>query len=378
MFTICLFPGLGNLYEPINLQRKTAFVTQTLSVLRLCHGFIVFDPRPVMKSILKNAPSSILRLLQRGMYFTHFATVHLVLKGGYPLDETKFTSQFSNPGSKQLPSGTVAYLLAILKSRLYWGILLFAIVPILLETLDVNVVFGMLVYFSLFWLFVFRPLVKTSVPGRSLAVDIVAYIFTAVIGTMFAVYVESFWVVNGAGPLLQSRSPSIAIPSFIIFVGMTEEFAKQIIVLLGVVFVRVRGLRVRPVEFMIMGISSGLGFSALENISYVQKGIMNEVVHHLVGAGVVTALSRALYTPFLHTIFAGIAAYGVGLAAQRGGKAWWAALGLWLLAASLHGFYDATISTHVVWALIAVAICYFLFLVLLLGGMRERRTVRTG
>jgi RsiW-degrading membrane proteinase PrsW (M82 family) len=297
------------------------------------------------------------------------------------MDETRFTEDLSRlpmPEPKPFPSRIGAYLLAILKSRLYWGILLFAIVPILLETFGVNVVFGMLVYFSLFWFFVFRPMVKTSEPGRSLAADIVAYVFTAVIGTLFAFYVESFWVANGAGPLLQSRSPSIAIPSFIVFVGITEEFAKQIIVLLGVAFVRVRGMRVRPVEFMIMGISSGLGFSALENISYVQKGIMNEVVHHMVGAGVVTALSRALYTPFLHTIFAGVAAYGLGLAAQRGGKAWWAALGLWLFSSCCHGFYDATIGTHVVWALVDVALCYFLFLALLLEGMRGRRTVQTG
>lgn len=57
---------------------------------------------------------------------------------------------------------------------------------------------------------------------------------------------------------------------------------------------------VRPVEFMIMGISSGLGFSGAGNISYIQKGLMDEIVHHIVGAGLVTALSRALYTPFLH------------------------------------------------------------------------------
>lgn len=297
------------------------------------------------------------------------------------MDETRFKNDLSRlptAALKPFPPRIGAYLLAVLKSRLYWGILLFAIVPILLETISVNVVFGMLVYFSLFWFFMFRPLVKTSEPGRSLVADIVAYTFTALIGTLFALYVESFWVANGTAPLLRSHVPSIAIPSFIVFIGITEEFAKQIIVLLGVAFVHIRGMRVRPVEFMIMGISSGLGFSALENISYVQKGIMNEVVHHLAGAGVVTALSRALYAPFLHAIFAGVAAYGLGLAAQRGGTAWWAALGLWLLAACFHGFYDATIGTHVIWALVDVALCYFLFLAMLLSGMRGRPMEQTG
>lgn len=279
----------------------------------------------------------------------------------------------------KLPLRIEAYLFAVLKSRLYWGILLFAIVPILLEALGVNVVFGMLIYFSLFWFFVFRPLVITTEPGRVLLADIFAYLFTAVVGTTFALYIENFWVSNGAAPLLQARSPSIAIPSFILFVGMTEEFAKQIITLLAVVAARHRGTNARPVEFMILGISSGLGFSAIENISYVQKGIMNEVVHHVAGTGVVTALSRALYTPFLHAVFAGVAAYGLGMAAQRGrgGKVWFVALGMWLIAACLHGIYDATIGTHFTWAVIDVALGYYIFLTLLLSNRRGSHPLST-
>lgn len=284
---------------------------------------------------------------------------------------TEDVSSLPNLETNQVPLNMRRYWLSIIKSRLYWGILLFAIVPILLETAGVNVVLGMLVYFSLFWFFIFRSLVKTTAPGRSLVADIFAYIFTAVIGTIFAIYVENVWVSNGAGLFLKSTIPFVTIPSFIMVVGITEEFAKQIIVLLAVVFVRIRGIRVKPVEFMIMGISSGLGFSAVENISYVQKGLMNEVVHHVTGAGVVTALSRALYTPFLHAIFAGIAAYGLGIAAKQGGRAWWGALGMWLIAACFHGFYDSTIDIHVTWALIDVAIAYFLFLTLLLSGIRH-------
>lgn len=275
-----------------------------------------------------------------------------------------------NPEPTPPGRGTGWNLLRVLRSRFYWGILLFAVVPILLEAIGINVVTGMLVYFSLFWFFIFRSLVKTTSLRRSIVADIFAYIFTAVIGTAVAFYVESFWASMGAGPLLQSYIPSVTIPTFIVVVGLTEEFAKQIVVLVAVVFVRIRHIRVSAVEFMIMGISSGLGFSAIENVSYVQKGLMNEVVHHTVGTGLVTALSRALYTPFLHAVFTGLAAYGLGLAAEKGREAWWVALAMWLLAACLHGFYDATVGVNVVWALADVAIAYFIFLALLL---REKR-----
>lgn len=262
---------------------------------------------------------------------------------------------------------------AIIKSPMYWGILLFAIAPILIEATRLNMVVGMLIYFSLFWFFLFRPLVATSTPRRSWLVDILAYVFTATIGVMFAYNVEGLWVSFGAESMLASHNLALAVPTFVVVVGVTEEFAKQIFILIALLIVRVRRLATSPLEFMIMGVSSGLGFSAVENISYVHRGLMNEVVHHVVGAGLVTALSRALYTPFLHGVWAGIAAFGFGLVAQRGISYLWAALALLAFSAIGHGFYDATISSDVLWALIDVAVSYLLFLLLLVSGLRRRQ-----
>ncbi|KPV45080.1 PrsW family intramembrane metalloprotease [Alicyclobacillus ferrooxydans] len=283
-----------------------------------------------------------------------------------PQSGTQESSESVHTESKTSSKSIGWHLLRVLRSRFYWGILVFAIIPILLETLGINVVSGMLVYFSVFWFFIFRSLVKTTPLRRTIIADILAYLFTAIIGTAVAFYVENFWVSIGAGPLLQSHILSITIPTYVVVVGLTEEFAKQIVVLLGVVYVRVRHKRIKPFDFMMMGISSGLGFSAVENVSYVQKGLMNEVVHHTVGLGLVTALSRALYTPFLHAVFAGIVAYGLGLAAEKGREAWWIAVAMWLLAACFHGLYDATVGIDVTWALIDVAIAYFVFLAFLL------------
>lgn len=288
------------------------------------------------------------------------------------------TENFDSPSSsgdfrRSAPLKIGSFLIAIAKSRLYWGLLLFAIVPILIESVHLNVVFGMLIYFSLFWFFVFRPLVTTSTPGWSFLVDILAYVFTSVIGTSFAAFVESFWVQIGAGPLLKARTLNIAVPSFIAFVGFTEEIAKQLVVFLGATFVRKRSISVRASEFIILGVSSGLGFSAIENVSYVQEGIMNEVVHSVVGEGVVTALSRALYTPFLHGMWAGIAAFGLGIVAKRGIRFWWAIPLFLTFSAIGHGFYDAVIGTHVIWGLLDVAVSYFVFLILLLNRIRLKQ-----
>lgn len=187
-------------------------------------------------------------------------------------------------------------------------------------------------------------------PHRSITADIIAYAFTAIVGTSFVIFVESFWITNGAGQLLQSGDITVSIPSFILFVGITEEIAKQLIILIGILFVPLHRYMIRPVEFIIMGVCSGLGISGAENISYVQKGLMDEVVHHMVGAGLVTALSRALYTPFLHGVWAVIAAFGFGMVALRVRRYWWIALLLLLVTASFHGCYDVIVGTHVLGA----------------------------
>ncbi len=264
--------------------------------------------------------------------------------------------------------------MTVAKSRLFWALLIFAIVPILLDDLHLNVVDGMMVYFSLFWFFVFHPLMTAQMQTRwqSLIAEVVAYVFTGAVGVLIAVGVESLWMRVGAHPLLNSPYLLVAFPAYVLSVGLTEEFAKQIFVLIVLAVHRAQGKIAHPLGYMMLGISSGLGFSAVENIFYVQHGISFDVLRRTAGLGTVTALSRALYTPFLHAIWAGIVAYGLGLAAQQHGRrcamtAWWA----FLTAAVLHGLYDASLRAHGGVAVADVAISYLIFLSLLLNARRQ-------
>ncbi len=272
---------------------------------------------------------------------------------------------------RPLPNNLLLYILTILKSRLFLGLFVFATTPILLGALHLNVVDGMMVYFSLFWFFIFQPLMAAQLRIRSLLLDITAYIFTGTVGVLFALVVESFWISHGANLLLHDRFLLISAPAYVLFIGLTEEFAKQIFILLVFLFNRAKKKVWNPLSYMMVGISSGLGFSAVENISYVQHGILFDVLHHSVGLGTITALTRALYTPFLHAIWAGIVAYGLGVVAQRGYRDWHLAVGAYLLAAIFHGFYDASLA-HGDLSIMDVALSYLVFLTLLLSNRRRQ------
>lgn len=274
---------------------------------------------------------------------------------------------------RRLPHNPMLYIATIVKSRLFLGLLIFATVPILLGDLNLNVVDGMMVYFSLFWFFIFQPLMaaQMQMPLRSVVMDIAAYVFTGIIGVLFALTVESFWIDHGANLLLNSRYLLISAPAYVLFIGLTEEFAKQIFVLIIFTVNRVKNKVWNPLVYMMIGISSGLGFSAVENISYVQHGISFDVLHRSVGLGTITALTRALYTPFLHAVWAGIVAYGLGVVAKRGYHDWHLAVGAFLLAAIFHGFYDASLQAHGGLSVLDVGVSYLVFLSLLLNNRRQ-------
>ncbi len=273
---------------------------------------------------------------------------------------------------RSLPQNPILYVATIAKSRLFLGLLIFAIVPILLDDLRLNVVDGMMIYFSLFWFFIFQPLMAAQMRVKSLMVDVGAYIFTGIVGVYFALVVESFWINHGANLLMNSHYLLISAPAYVLFIGLTEEFAKQIIVLLIFAVNRARKIVWNPLVYMMVGISSGLGFSAVENISYVQHGISFDMVHQSVGLGAITALTRALYTPFLHAIWAGTVAYGLGVVAKRGYRDWHLAMGAFLLAAIFHGFYDASLAAHGGLSILDVALSYLVFLSLLLNNRRNK------
>lgn len=277
--------------------------------------------------------------------------------------------------TNDLPQALLPYLFSIVRSRLYWGLLLFSVIPILLATFHFNIIAGMMIYFSLFWYFIFSRVASTKFSLRNLFADGFVYLFTGTVGVFLAILGESAGMNLGANQYLQSRFLLVSIVGFTVFVGIIEEFAKLLIVLLLAGKDAKQGHIHHPIHYMLLGVLSGLGFSAVENINYVLHGVALDMAHKSLALGTTTALMRALYTPFLHGIWTGTAGYMVGLALRDRKKRYSYLLGGLILVAFFHGTYDASIGVSPFIGLLDIAISFFVFMALALNSKRSHTTI---
>lgn len=268
-------------------------------------------------------------------------------------------------------SRSCQYLRVILQSPLYLGVFFLGLTTILVLGGYLTPALGIIGLFSLLWFMLFHPLFADGQTAPATWVNVGAYLFTGAIGPLFSWNVEAFWYHHGMSAYLGSPVLAVAIPSYVLVVGVTEELAKQMIVLLLLASQKILRIVWSPRAYMLFGVSSGLGFSLVENISYAQRGLVFKALENTMGPGTLTAITRALYTPFLHAVWAGIAAYGIGVLANRGTR-WRLALALFVTVAVFHGTYDAALGHHPNISLTAVVLSYLLFLILLVFSSHDR------
>ena len=122
---------------------------------------------------------------------------------------------------------------------------------------------------------------------------------------------------------------------------ITEELLKYtaVFVLCTMVF-RIR----RPIEAVAVGIAVGFGFSAIENTTYVIQGALDSLDSDLTGALLGIGV-RVLAGPWGHSIYTGLAAWGLGVFLCRTDKPFgWRAsrlIGWYLLGYGLHAFFNS-------------------------------------
>ena len=120
-----------------------------------------------------------------------------------------------------------------------------------------------------------------------------------------------------------------------------EETAKALAVLLvAVAFLEIR----RPIEATTLGIAAGTGFSIMENITYIALSALQSLTSDANGA-LIGYLARLMACPFAHSMYTGIAAWGIGCFLGRPDKSlgWrvWRLVGWFALAYAFHGVYNA-------------------------------------
>lgn len=266
----------------------------------------------------------------------------------------------------------------LLQSQVFWLILILAGMPMILNMLNVEIVRGMTIYFSMIWFFVFIKLFQYE--GSNFRLHLGVYFFSLISLSPAFMLIHSL-----TSPFYSFISSGGAVLRFLGFfagVGITEELTKAVPIFLLAAFTRRRKERLSGMDYLLCGIMSGLAFAGVENFGYIRMAVIRDVFGGSVGDGAITSLVRSTLTPFIHSCLSGIFAYFIGLPAFYPLKSPWPFFisGL-LVSAFLHALYDFAVTFPVfdqILAFLALALMYIGLLICWLNLKTKFRRARRG
>jgi protease PrsW len=151
--------------------------------------------------------------------------------------------------------------------------------------------------------------------------------------------IPAFVLENVTGAVLPQEDLVRSAEVSFLLIGPIEEFFKLVAVWIGIY--RSRDFR-EPIDGIVYAATAALGFASLENIMYMG----------LFGPEIV--VRRALFATPAHVMFASMWGYSMGLARfRREGELLTIARGF-LIAASLHGFYNFLVAVYPATAMLSL------------------------
>jgi len=256
----------------------------------------------------------------------------------------------------------------VLRSQVFWVVLVAAMMPLILAALGFKSAQGMILYFAFLWFFIFLRVFRLNLHGGQPSDVFVVIILVVFLGLgMFFPLLRYV-----LGPLYSM----IGVPflpfrwlGFVFGVGMTEEMTKALPVFILLWVASRQGRRLSLQAALLLGVASGLAFAGFENILYSEQ--FGARIFGLTFTRSDVVLSRLLMTPFLHSVWAGLVAFNLGLAHVSGpfrmGRTFAIAGPGLVLAAVLHGSYD-TFAVSPVLAIMVGAVSYLIFVVAVMAA----------
>ena len=259
-------------------------------------------------------------------------------------------------------------LAGLLRDHVFWGVTLLGIVPLLIGTLKERPDYQLTIFalfFAILWGVVFKYFIVRSSQTWPI---LMASMFTTGIGGLFlllALY-KHVLPVN----LIASESGLIRLLGFIVEVGICEELCKALPII-GYLLWKRRDADASTV--VLVGVFSGLGFAAFENIGYSNLSIAHTVemtqLHGTSGLidgtadAMVNVLLRSLSCVFGHAVWSGIVGYFLAVAWLTGKRRGALFLVGLLTASILHGVYDwlVVVLSQDTFAAFVVAVSFMLF-----------------
>ena len=239
-------------------------------------------------------------------------------------------------------------LQAMRRDFVFWSAVVLAVVPLVLTTLEGSAaqITGFCLFAAVLWGVIFARFIVNS--PTSWKVLVAAMLFTGVIGIPILLFAYQV-LPAGYNSLPESENLILGLVGSVLHTGVTEELCKILPVLILIFW---KGSEVKPLDIVLIGVFSGLGFAAFENVDYASRSVGRtfaltgnygaEGLAEGVKGAMVNVLLRSLSLIFAHAVWSGIFAYFVAMAVTTQKRM----IALFLVglatAATLHGVYNGS------------------------------------
>ncbi len=253
------------------------------------------------------------------------------------------------------------------KDFVFWAVLFLGVFPTLLVTLSSASaqLTGFLLFFAAIWAVIFKNFIIAETSSWSLPLG--ALFFTGVVGIPIYLVIFNFL------PAFYTSLPGsdnfiLNFVGSILTTGVSEELLKVIPV---VGYIAWKKREAIPLTIITLGVFSGLGFAAFENIHYAGRAIFNAIgltrefglsgLSAGVTEAMVNVMLRSMSLVFAHATFSGIFAYFIAIGFIT--KQRRLALGLvgLTLSATAHGLYNFLWSVQDLLPSVITAVSFVLF-----------------
>jgi protease PrsW len=238
----------------------------------------------------------------------------------------------------------------------FWFVSSLGVVPLMIITLPDHSsrILALSLLFAFIWGVVFKKLVMQDSGGWLLPIG--SLFFTGALAA-FALKLAYALMPSFYLELHKSTNSLVELGGYIFRVGIWEELCKVVPIFIYMAWERRKERSIDPLTLIVIGVFSGLGFAAFENMRYAEAAANALQTRD----AMIIMVVRSLSLIFCHASWSGIFAYFIAIASYSG-KRWGALFVVGLGVSSLlHGFYDWFCGTQPSLAALTAGFSFMLF-----------------
>ena len=248
------------------------------------------------------------------------------------------------------------------KDFVFWAVAMLGITPLFLISISDRQfqLSAFAIFFAIIWGVIFKKFVVENTDRWQLPLR--SALFTGIVGINILGFIYKI-----IPPFYNSKNEIVSLFGYLLFVGPLEELCKIVPVIIYIFWKRSSA---NAFTIIIIGIFSGLGFAAFENISYYNAMVeisklstnwSGDINGEITATAMIVMMLRSISLVFCHATWSGIFAYFLALGhVTKKRRVALFIVGL-SVSALIHGMYDWFCGIEIILGAIVVGFSFILF-----------------